>query len=160
MTIHRFNFSIKLNEEIQQFANKHMYDNKEDFNESFKEWSNIPYINTLIENENEYLTRYKYSTDIKTKIYRSIKYYYVKKFCLDTDNNKQPKKREKINKIHPTIMANIKQHIIDNFNTNPYFKPSDTYKLFTTTEDPIIKKCYKNQYYQIKNKMYNLNVSG
>ena len=156
MTIHRFNFSIKLNEEIQQFANKHMYDNKEDFNESFIEWSNIPYINTLIENENEYLTRYKYSTDIKTKIYRSIKYYYIKKFGLD--NNKITKKKEKINKIDPTIMINIKKDIISNFNINPNFKPSDTFKLFTNDTDSYIKKCYKNQYYQIKNKMYNLNV--
>ena len=159
MSIHRFNFSNNLNKEVQLFANKHMYDTKEIFKENFIEWCDSPHINNLIQEESEYLNRSKYNTDIKTKIYRSIKYYYVKKFCLDTDNNKQPKKREKINKIDPIIMTNIKQNIIDNFNTNPYFKPSDTFKLFTTTEDPIIKKCYKNQYYQIKNKMYNLNVN-
>jgi hypothetical protein len=55
------------------------------------------------------------------------------------------------------MMEQIKADIIHNFNTNPKFKPSDTFKLFTTSEDPIIKKCYKNQYFQIKNKLYKLN---
>ena len=55
------------------------------------------------------------------------------------------------------MMDRIKEDIINNFKINAAFKPADTYKLFTTSEDPILKKCYKNQYFQIKNKLYKLN---
>ena len=156
MTIHRFNFSENLNKEIQRFSNLHMYDTNEDFNDRFNEWIEQPSMNKLIQQENEYLERYNYTNDIKSKIYRSIKYYYIKKFS--SNKNNETKQRIKINKISNIMIENIKEDLTKHFNTNPSFKPSETYKLFTTDTDPIIKKCYKNQYYQIKNKMYNVNV--
>lgn len=157
MAIHRFNFGQQLNNEIQQFANRHRFDNKEDFKENFKIWCELEHIQRLINQENMYLMEHEYMANIDTikKIYRSIKYYYVKKFS--SDDNKERKQKKKINIIDLDMMEQIKADIIHNFNTNPKFKPSDTFKLFTTSEDPIIKKCYKNQYFQIKNKLYKLN---
>ena len=157
MAIHRFNFGEQLNNEIQQFANRHRFDNKEDFKENFKIWCELEHIQRLINQENMYLMEHEYMANIDTikKIYRSIKYYYVKKFS--SDDNKERKQKKKINIIDLDMMEQIKADIIHNFNTNPKFKPSDTFKLFTNSEDPIIKKCYKNQYFQIKNKLYKLN---
>jgi len=157
MSIHRFNFGEQLNNEIQQFANRHRFDNKEDFKENFKIWCELEHIQRLINQENMYLMEHEYMANIDTikKIYRSIKYYYVKKFS--SDDNKERKQKKKINIIDLDMMEQIKADIIHNFNTNPKFKPSDTFKLFTNSEDPIIKKCYKNQYFQIKNKLYKLN---
>jgi len=157
MAIHRFNFGQQLNNEIQQFANRHRFDNKEDFKENFKIWCELEHIQRLINQENMYLMEHEYMANIDTikKIYRSIKYYYVKKFS--SDDNKERKQKKKINIIDLDMMEQIKADIIHNFNTNPKFKPSDTFKLFITSEDPIIKKCYKNQYFQIKNKLYKLN---
>lgn len=68
MTIHRFKFSDDLNVEIQKFSNLHIYDNKEDFKESFEKWCETPSIKDLIDKENEFLYRYQYKTDITTKI--------------------------------------------------------------------------------------------
>ena len=90
-------------------------------------------------------------------IYRSIKYYYVKKFTSH-DTEKTTKQRGPVNKVSKEIMDKIKTHLQEEFHKNPKFKPSETFKLFKDGDDPLLKKCYKNQYYQIKNKMYNVNV--
>jgi len=158
MAIHRFKFSSELNDKIQLFANIHMYDEK--FKESFNEWCETPEINELIVSENAYLSRHNYTTDTKNKIYRSIKYYYVKKFTSHNTDKKEIHKetRQNKNKVSNDIMEKIKQHLQIEFNKNPKFKPSKTFKEFIQNdENPLIKKCYKNQYYQIKNKMYNVN---
>jgi hypothetical protein len=161
MTIHRFKFSDELNIEIQKFSNLHIYDNNEDFKESFDKWCESPFIKDLIDTENEFLYRYQYKTDITTKIYRSIKYYYVKKFSLN--NNKEPKKRERKYDLDPDILLYIKKHISEQFDINPNFKPSTSYIDFCKSnsdfDNNYIKKCYKNQYYQIKNIRYSINAT-
>jgi len=155
MAIHRFKFSPDLNEKIQLFANLHMYD--ENFKESFNAWCETPEMEELIIREDEYLSRNKYTTDTKHKIYRSIKYYYVKKFT--SHDEKIPKTRGPVNKISKDIMDKIKTHLQEEFQKNPKFKPSETYEIFKNgNDDLLLKKCYKNQYYQIKNKMYNVNA--
>lgn len=155
MAIHRFKFSPELNEQIQIFANLHMYD--ENFKESFDSWCETPNIAELITNEDEYLSRNSYTTDTKHKMYRSIKYYYVKKFTSHNEDTK--KERKRVNKVSKQQIEDIKEHLVKEFEKNPAFKPSDTYEIFKNgNDDPLLKKCYKNQYYQIKNKMYNVNV--
>jgi len=158
MAIHRFKFSTELNDKIQIFANLHMYD--ETFKETFDEWCETPEMSELIAREDAYLSRHNYRTNTKHKIYRSIKYYYVKKFASHNITNEH-KQRSKPNKISKDIMDTIKRHLQEEFNKNAAFKPSETFDEFKTiikNDDPLIKKCYKNQYYQIKNKMYNVNV--
>ena len=154
MTIHRFKFSIELNNEIQTFSNRHMYDNDEDFIDNFEKWVQLPNITELINSESETLNRHNYGTDIKIKIYRSIKYYYVKKFSLH--DKKEKKQRDIKHAIDPIILQAIKDNLMEHFNTNPTFKPSDTFIEFIKnySDNINLKKCYKNQYYQIKNKLY------
>ena len=55
------------------------------------------------------------------------------------------------------MMEQIKADLKHHFDTNPAFKPSETYEVFKKNDDPLIKKSYKNQYYQMKNKLYNIN---
>jgi hypothetical protein len=55
-------------------------------------------------------------------------------------------------------MKAIKDDLMRNFGLDPNFKPSATYDKFKTNDDPLIKKSYKNQYYQMKNKQYNINA--
>jgi len=155
MTIHRFKFSTELNNEIQAFSNRHMYDNEEDFTDNFEKWVHLPNIAELIETESELLERHNYGTDIKIKMYRSIKYYYVKKFSLHDEKKK--KERNTKHPIDPNILKAIKDNLMEHFNTNPTFKPADTFTEFIkkySNDNSILKKCYKNQYYQIKNKLY------
>ena len=124
------------------------------FIDNFEKWFQLPTITELINSESEMLNRHNYGTDIKIKIYRSIKYYYVKKFALH--DKKEKKQRNGKHPIDPDILKAIKDNLMEHFNTNPQFKPSDTFIDFIKnySDNVLLKKCYKNQYYQIKNKLY------
>ena len=155
-SIHRFKFSSELNEAIQAFSNKHMFDNDETLIENFEEW--YEKMAELIHTENEFLARHHYELPIKQKVFKSIKYYYVKKFKENEKND--PKRRTTFNRIPQEIMDGIKEDLIYQFNKDVTFKPAETYAKFKKEDNPLIKKSYKNQYYQMKNKLYTNNVNG
>jgi len=152
MKIHRFKCSKELNDEIMNFSEIHKFDIDETLKEHFTSW--LEEHNDLITRESEFLKRHEYDDPIETKIFKSIKYYYIKKFTQEPEKKKQKKKAEKID---PVIMQLIKTDLEQQFQINPSFKPSDTYEKFKRNDDPFIKKSYKNQYYQMKNKRYNIN---
>ena len=157
MKIHRFKCSHQLNEEIMNFSEIHKFDTDEILLEQWKDWMET--IKELVEQESNFLERHDYEIPIETKIFKSIKYYYIKKFLKKNANTNTPVNVNKvIIKLPPDILKAIKEHLADNFETNPDFKPSETYEKFKTLtlfdDMPLIKKCYKNQYYQMKNKKH------
>ena len=154
MKIHRFKCSQELNQEIMNFSDIHKFDIDETLAEHFKDW--MERHKELIEREEAFLKRHDYDDKIESKIFKSIKYYYIKKFIEKAEPPKT--KRKEVQKIDPTIMKAIKDDLMRNFGLDPNFKPSATYERFKTTDDPCIKKSYKNQYYQMKNKRYNINA--
>ena len=184
MAIHRFKCSDDLNKEIILFAEFHKFDLKDNLNEQFNTWIKKENIEKLIIKEEEFLKTNDYSGDITIKIFKSIKYYYIKKFlnknknatdtnandtnannATDTNENNEntPVKRKKIN-VHYfeySFIGKIQDDIIENFELDRTFKPSNAYELFLKKNDiegnKYIKKCYKNNYYQIKNKKYYVN---
>ena len=156
MAIHRFKCSPALNEEIQSFSRKYMFNNDADLSDNFEEWYAKPNIAILVNIEEGFLKQHEYDVPIKHKIYRSIKYYYIKKFIKNADI--KPQERTTFNKIPLEIMDAIKEDLTSRFQRDPTFKPAESYKLFKTTDDITIKKSYKNQYYQMKKKMYPNNV--
>lgn len=159
MAIHRFKCSDTLNKEIMDFSDNHKFDSKENLIEQFDSWTKEKNIVELIEKEKEFLQVNSYEGDIHMKIFKSIKYYYIKKFLEEKEKEKKVKKKptyfpkEFLTKFYLDIEAN--------FEINRTFKPSDTYQAFLEknelTDSNSIKKCYKNIYYQIKNKKYYVN---
>tara|TARA_B110000261_G_C13063637_1_gene349239 strand:- start:521 stop:967 length:447 start_codon:yes stop_codon:yes gene_type:complete len=144
MNIHRYNWnSIKLEEAIIVFSDLHKHTHKEDFNEYFEQWLGENEGN--IDIENQYLQRCNYTGDIHTKILNSIKYYYIKKFNTPSKPHCVRIHKERINK---DILQLIKK-VLDVTQ-----KPSITYPKFIISsgleDTPILKKAYKNQYYQHK----------
>lgn len=159
MAIHRFKCSGSLNKEIVQFADVHKFDSKENLIEQFESWTKEIIISELIEKEKEFLQDNSYEGNIHMKIFKSIKYYYIKKFLED-------EVKEKVKKRKPTyfpkeFLTLIYTDIEHNFEINRSFKPSETYIVFlkqnNIEDSESIKKCYKNIYYQIKNKKYYVN---
>jgi hypothetical protein len=159
MAIHRFKCSDELNKEIMQFSDTHKFDSKENLIEQFDSWTKEILISQLIEKEKEFLQDNSYEGDIHMKIFKSIKYYYIKKYI-------EPEEKEKKEKKKPTyfpkeFLKKIYEDIEYNFETNRMFKPADSYILFLEKNDlkdsSSVKKCYKNIYYQIKNKKYYVN---
>ena len=153
MAIHRFKCSNELNEKIMEFSNIHKYDLKDNLKEQFETW--LTQNKTLIDREKEILTEHEYDGDIHIKIFKSIKYYYIKKFLQEKQEKEE---RERKEKVRCALLKEIKDDINENFQTNRAFKPSESYIAFLQKQDiqgtDHIKKCYKNIYYQIKNKYY------
>ncbi len=187
MAIHRFKCSDDLNKEIILFAEFHKFDLKDNLNEQFNTWIKKENIEKLIIKEEEFLKTNDYSGDITIKIFKSIKYYYIKKFLNANDTNvndtnandtnvndtnvndtnvndtNTTQKRKKVN-VHyfeNSFIGKIQDDIIEHFELDRTFKPSNAYELFLKKNDiegnKYIKKCYKNNYYQIKNKKYYVN---
>jgi len=164
MAIHRFKCSKELNAAIIQFSDKHKFDDGELLEVQFAKWLESPSIQTIVENEKSFLLRHHYETDIEVKIFKSIKYYYIKKFLKPEEKTTTLTETEKRHRPHvllPTelkeaIQADLKKHFLE----TPHFKPSDTFATFTfdssdySFPEEVVKKCYKNQYYQMKHKKY------
>jgi hypothetical protein len=158
MAIHRFKCSKELNEAIIQFSDKHKFDDGELLEVQFAQWMETLAIKAIVENEKNYLARHNYETDIDVKIFKSIKYYYIKKF-LKPEEKLETEKKQRQHVLLPTelkeaIQADLKKHFLE----SPLFKPSDTFASFDISAydfpAAVIKKCYKNQYYQMKHKKY------
>jgi len=128
MAIHRFKCSIELNKEIMQFADIHKFDSKENLNEQFESWTKELHISELIQKEKEFLQTNSYDGDIHMKIFKSIKYYYIKKFI----DSQTPEKKEKKKPTYfpKEFLKKIYMDIENNFETNRYFKPADSYIKF------------------------------
>ena len=154
MKIFRFKFSNELNNEIMNFSNIHKFDIDTTLIEAFNEWIETKHIKELLDMEEVFLLRNGYELSIKKKVFKSIKYYYIKLFNKQTVENENIEERKKTVKLPIELMDEIKADLKLNFEKNPKFKPSETYKLIKKNDDPLIKKSYKNQYYQMKNKMY------
>ena len=63
------------------FANTNQFLDKSDLKDKYEEWLELPEINKLIIEEQEILRRNEYNllkTNIKDKIFKSIKYYHIK----------------------------------------------------------------------------------
>jgi hypothetical protein len=168
--IFRFKFDNDLTDEMQNFARIHKHDTRLDFKENFDEWFNNNI--ELINRERFRLDSIGYEDDIKVKLFRSIKYYYVKKSpTKTTEKATRPMKYVQHQKEFTQIITNyISNECI------PFKKsPKDSYKSFLesfeneiTSEVNIlnekfnlskedsenkIKKTFKNQYFQLnKNK--------
>jgi len=152
MSVLRFKFQQEeLCESLKYFANLHKYDDKETLIIYFTEW--LEKNKTFIEKEREYLDEQQYKTNIEDKLYKSIKYYYIKKYLKSEE--KKEKKERTYTSIPKELMEQIQEDIECALNENPRFKPSHRFVEFKQNKnfDEIkLKKAYKNQYYQIKTK--------
>jgi hypothetical protein len=156
MAIHRFKCSAELNQAIIHFSEKHKFDDGDNLEVQFQEWMNSPSIVAIVENEKAYLLRHHYETNIDIKIFKSIKYYYIKKF-LKPEEVKE-KQQRKHNLVPKELKQAIQLDLEKRFLETPNFKPSEAFSTFDASSyglpEATVKKCYKNQYYQLKHKKY------
>ena len=137
--------SAELYEEMINFSKIHCFENKTTLKESFNTWYENPQINNLIQNEEIILKRNDYNlekTNIKTKIFKSIKYYHIKNINKNLEknitnnndiklnvDNKNKKENENENEKRKNFVfskyfiENTKKYLNQNIN-NTDFKPS------------------------------------
>ena len=126
MKIFRFKFSTELNNEIMNFSEIHKFDIDDTLIETFNDWIEKPHIKALMDQEQVFLVRNEYEMAIEKKVFKSIKYYYIKKFKKNL--NEETVERKETVKLPLDIMNEIKEDLKKNFELNPDFKPSETYK--------------------------------
>jgi hypothetical protein len=143
------------------FIEKNNIDNN--FDKLWNKWILTEGIDRIFKLENERLNMIGWEGDIYMKVYKSIKYYQIKK------SEKKCAKKKRRNYIH--ISENTKKQMYEFIDNTKIKKPSDAYSAFLNTYKSIydnetkllkeylsekeiiikIKKTFKNRFY-IKNK--------
>ena len=175
-----FRFKIihgPLYEEMKSFASFHKFENREDLKNSYTHWLKNEDIQQYIDEEKHYLTNVSYDftkESLETKIYKSIKYYLIKKELATMvggmDGVKEDKKqRKKTTLFSKELIMLTKRHIQswkDN-RANAQLPPSQCFDNFEKVHENDIavgfshheeditlaayksklKKMYKNQYF-------------
>ena len=146
-----------MNQHIQAFSQIHQYDEPEQLLHQFEEWFQKEPIKSLVEQEQVYLSRHNYDLPIDVKIFKSIKYYYIKK----VDTAKGATATRQVTRLPKEVLSRMVETLTEAFGKDPTFKPS---KLFDPLEYPqdipldALKKAFNNQYYQMKHKKYGLTI--
>ena len=112
----------------------HVYDNNEILIEQYESFwkENIDEMNR----EMERLKQLGFTNDLKNAIFRSIKYYHIKKLKKQSEESKEEKKETKRDyiKINKFIIQWIDSFIINNMK-NKDFKPSKYYNIIIMNEE-------------------------
>tara|TARA_Y100000389_G_scaffold195359_1_gene226686 strand:- start:529 stop:1095 length:567 start_codon:yes stop_codon:yes gene_type:complete len=170
--IFRYKFSNDINEMLSNFGRLYSYSNDEDFDKYWNEF--LVNNDELISKEYERLKEQGYNGNINDKLYKSVKYYWIKIHKLDNnnDNNHNNHKSERNNETYITInidlLNKINNYIDETLINN--VSPNQSFNNFCKTYDEDInneinkikekyninnkdickekiKKCYKNKYY-------------
>lgn len=171
--VFRFKFDDQLSTIMQEFARIHKHDSRVDFKENFEEWYNSN--EESIAREQRRLTEIGFNDDIKNKVFRSIKYYYVKR--TPNENTTSQKIRPDKYVQHSREFANISISYINDKCIPESKSPHKSYIDFIQDhEDDInleinrlmennnlsnddakskIKKTFKNHYFQLNKKTKN-----
>lgn len=162
METYRFNFSDEFKQSLMEFATKHSDDDLETFKYNFEQWQQNNKRN--IDNEEIILKRFGFVGNMEMKMFKSIRYYFMKR-C--NEKTKKPKERQKYICKDKEFLNFIKNHIQEIMKQK--LKPSVAYKNFNEKysheitrmknmlvniydyeeKDAIkkIKKIYKNKYF-------------
>lgn len=135
--IFRFKFQPELYESIIEFSHMHRYDDKDTLKESFETWCNEH--SEQISFEDKILKQYNYTTEnnVKTKIFKSIKYYHIRNLNKKSNDynesgsdvqdyskkKKYARNQEKNINISQKFVDNVKRYIMDNWYHDD-FKPA------------------------------------
>jgi hypothetical protein len=163
--VFRYNFSDEIINKIEYFAKIHQYDDRVLFKSNWNIWciDNA----SIIEQEIKRINQLGYKDDVKTKMYKSARYYFRKKQSKCISDNKQ---RKEYTTLDHDIINIIDQHIRRNISQSNY-TPAIGYLDFCKINTAIImveikrliqekslsdkeiilklKKSYKNRYYII-----------
>jgi len=162
METYRFNFSDAFKQSLIDFSNKHKHDDLDSFKDNFDTWCQINAI--MIEDEKISLQRFGFNGNMKSKMFKSIRYYFMKRAH---EKKAKPKERQKYICKDNVFLTNVKDHIQSVLNQN--LKPSVAYDNFSEKykieivrmkemlmnkhlyeeKDALnkIKKIYKNKYF-------------
>ena len=123
--IFRFKFTQQFQEKLVGFTKIHKFDDPVIFRENWDEWMAENKASVIQETRN--LENLGYRGDVKTKMYKSVRYYYKDK----SEKKTEPKKRRVYISLDRDILDNIDSHI----DKNKTSKPAAAYLNFINSID-------------------------
>lgn len=165
--IYRFKFTEEFMEELYKFSKIHQYDDRKDFKEAWKIWTEDN--DEIIDEEMRRLLNLGYEGDVINKMFKSARYYFRKK----STEKKEPKQRRKYISVNRELLNAMDEHIEKQIYGVDYQPKTgfiefckDNEKILKETISGIfekgvkdsdliedkIKKTYKNRYFMLTNK--------
>lgn len=134
--IFRYKLSSSILELVNEFAIIHKYDDRKQFKEEWKEYTDLH--KDLFQRECDLLLQNGFKKDPMVKIFKSCRYYFRQK----SNKEVKPKDRKVYKKI-PKEMLDL----MDSFLNENKGKPSDTYELFINKYNDVIYELYDSEEY-------------
>ena len=123
---HRYDFSKEIEYKLREFAKTHENGERKHTKQEWIKWAEEN--RESIKEEESRLKKCGYQGDVKTKMFTSIKYYYMKKAKKETKEKKEtkdqeektekPEKRKKYVSLSPLMLETIDNHIMKEINHN------------------------------------------
>jgi hypothetical protein len=167
-TTFRHTFSKQFTEVLNEFSKNHQHDDRKVFKNEWAAWSQRNDISCLINDEINSLTNSGFKGDVMDKMFKSTRYYFLKKVTNHKDDEK--KERKQYVGISKLILEHMDLHIKEQFGNRPenaynnYCNQftqkikSEIQELSNSTGDSIddvykkYKKTYKNRFYVMSRK--------
>ena len=140
METYRFNFSGAFKQSLIEFSNKHKDDDLESFKDNFDIWCQTNAM--MIEDEKISLQRFGFNGNMESKMFKSIRYYFMKRA---NEKKSKPKERQKYICKDNAFLSSVKDHI--QIVVKQKLKPSMAY-------DDFSEKC-KTEVDRMKEKLVN-----
>lgn len=140
METFRFNFSSEFKQSLIYFSNKHKDDDLDTFKYNFETWCQTNAL--LIEDEKIALKRCGFNGNMESKMFKSIRYYFMKR---GNEKKSKPKERQKYICKDNAFLSSVKDHIQSVVKQN--LKPSVAYNDFSEK--------YKSEVDRMKEKLVN-----
>lgn len=168
--IYRYKFAEEFMEQLYVFSKIHQYDDRKDFKEAWKNWTEEN--DEIIDIEMRRLLNLGYDGDILNKMFKSARYYFRKK----SGEKKEPKQRRQYISVNRELLDAMDNHISKKIFDAEYQPKTgfiefckDNEKILKETIAKIfeqgiksseliedkIKKTYKNRYFMLTNKEIN-----
>ena len=114
---HRYDFSKEIEHILREFAKTHQTSERKYTKQEWIKWTEENA--QIIKEEEERLKKCGYEGDVKTKMFTSIKYYYMKKNKKGTKEQEEKTiKRKKYVCLSPFMLEIIDNHIMKEINHN------------------------------------------
>ena len=153
INIYRYKFTDNFTEELYRFSKIHEYDDKNDFKDAWKIWTEDN--NDIICEEVRRVTNLGYKGDVISKMFKSARYYFRKK----TTEKKEPIVRRNYIGIKKEILDSMDKHIQTNIIKNDY-KPANAFHSYCNENTELLKEEIKrllklglNDHIDIKDKI-------
>jgi hypothetical protein len=139
--IYRYKFTEDFMEELYKFSKIHQYDDRLDFKDAWKIWTDDN--EDIIEDETRRLTNLGYDGDVLVKMFKSAKYYFRKK----STEKKDPAKRRSYINVDKELINAMDNHI-ERQNYNKDYQPKTAFLDFCKEHEELLKATMTNIYHQ------------